>query len=398
MSSRARKPDISRQDFLRLVTTMGLAAALSVILEACSQAGLSTPTSVPTGIHTPLPPSPTNAPTLTSTPTITPSATAASTLEPTATTTSIPIAIPEQEMAKVAFVKTSDRVEGVRKAIDLLGINPVDSKSVFLKPNFNSSDPTPGSTHPDVLRAIVVKLREMGAQEISVGDRSGMGGTRKVMETLGVVDMGAELGFEVINLGTLESSRWVMIQPPDSHWETGFPIAGPCLAADALVQTCCLKTHQFGGHFTMSLKNSVGMVATGLAGHSIQFMEELHNSTHQRKMIAEINTAYTPALIIMDGVEAFVSGGPAQGRLVAPDVVLAGTDRIAIDAVGVALLRYFKTSYVVANGPIFQQEQIARAVELGLGVDSPHKIKLVTADSHSAAFSEQIQKILIAPV
>ena len=49
---------------------------------------------------------------------------------------------------------------------------------------------------------------------------------------------------------------------------------------------------------------------------------------------------------------------------------------------------------LAANNKI---DLIARAVELGLGVDSPHKIKLVTADSHSAAFSEQIQKILIAP-
>jgi uncharacterized protein (DUF362 family) len=301
-------------------------------------------------------------------------------------------------MAQVAFVKTSDRAEGVRKAIDLLGINPVDSKSVFIKPNFNSADPAPASTHPEVLRATVGKLREMGAQEISLGDRSGMGSTRRVMETLGVYDMGSELGFDVIDFGTLDSSSWIMIRPPDSHWEVGFPIAAPCLATDALVQTCCLKTHQYGGHFTMSLKNSVGMVATGLAGYGIQFMDELHNSKHQRKMIAEINTAYTPALIVLDGVEAFASGGPAQGRLVAPEVVLAGTDRIAIDAVGVAILRHFKTSYVVANGPIFQQEQIARAVELGLGVDNPHKIKLVTADSQSAAFAEQIQKILVADV
>ena len=145
----------------------------------------------------------------------------------------------------------------------------------------------------------------------------------------------------------------------------------------------------------MSLKNSVGMVATDLAGYGNQFMDELHTSSHQRKMIAEINTAYTPALIILDGVEAFTSGGPAKGRQVAPEVVLAGTDRIAIDAVGVALLRYFKTTSNVSQGPIFQQEQIARAVEPGLGVASPYKIKLVTGDSKSAAFAEKIQDILV---
>jgi len=48
---------------------------------------------------------------------------------------------------------------------------------------------------------------------------------------------------------------------------------------------------------------------------------------------------------------------------------------------------------MVAKDPISLQEQIARAVELGLGVDSLHKVKLVTTNSLSAAFAEQIQKI-----
>ena len=385
MSLPERRPTINRQEFLRLVVTMGLATTLTSFLEACNQAGVLTPISAPTKTNIPYTPSPTAGSNLPSSPT----------LDPSATPTSIPTAIPDNEVAEVAFVMTSDRSEGVRKAIDLLGINPVAGKSVFLKPNFNSSDPAPGSTHPDVLRATIGKLREMGAQEISLGDRSGMGETRKVMETIGVYDMGTELGFDVIDFGSMGSSDWVMINPPDSHWKVGFPIARPCLRAEALVQTCCLKTHAYGGHFTMSLKNSVGMVATGLAGYGNQFMDELHTSSHQRKMIAEINTAYTPALIILDGVEAFATGGPAEGRLVAPEVVLAGTDRIAIDAVGVALLRYFKTTSIVAKGPIFQQEQIARAVELGLGADSPYKIKLVTGDTRSAAFAEKIQEILV---
>ena len=161
------------------------------------------------------------------------------------------------------------------------------------------------------------------------------------------------------------------------------------------MSVCCLKTHQYGGHFTMSLKNSVGMIAKDAPGLAHSFMEELHNSSHMRAMIAEINTAYTPSLIVLDGVEAFTAGGPATGRLASTEVVLAGTDRIAIDAVGVAILRYFHTTSQVSRGPIFQQEQIARAVELGLGVDSPYKIKLLTGDADSAAYAKEIQGVLL---
>jgi uncharacterized protein (DUF362 family) len=144
----------------------------------------------------------------------------------------------------------------------------------------------------------------------------------------------------------------------------------------------------------MSLKNSVGMVGKRIPGNAHDYMNELHNSLLQRALIAEINLAYTPALIVLDGVYAFISRGPAEGERVASEVVLAGTDRVAIDAVGVALLRHFGCRTEVAKGPIFQQDQISRAVELGLGIDCPDKIELITGDSDSDAFAKTIKDIL----
>ena len=75
--------------------------------------------------------------------------------------------------AKVSLVKTADRGSGVPQSIDLLGINPVKGKDVLLKPNFNTADPFPGSTHNDTLRAIIGHLRRMGSSAITVADRSG---------------------------------------------------------------------------------------------------------------------------------------------------------------------------------------------------------------------------------
>jgi uncharacterized protein (DUF362 family) len=65
-----------------------------------------------------------------------------------------------------------------------------------------------------------------------------------------------------------------------------------------------------------------------------------------------------------------------------------------MDAVGVALLRHFGTTPEVSRGAIFEQEQIARAVQLGLGVASPGQIELVTGDSESATFAKKIRAIL----
>jgi uncharacterized protein (DUF362 family) len=308
----------------------------------------------------------------------------------------IPPPAPPRPRAPVALVKTSDRAEGIRQALALLSPPDVRGKNLFLKPNFNSADVAPGSTHNDTLSTLVRELQRLGAERITVGDRSGMGDTRGVMEQKEIFRMAGELGFEPLVFDDLSDDQWQLQQLPNSHWSRGFALPQPVLAADGIVQTCCLKTHRYGGHFTLSLKNSVGLAAKFVPGEAYNYMSELHGSADQRRMIAEINAAYTPDLIVLDGVEAFVDGGPAQGKKVQANVILAGTDRVAIDAVGVALLRYFGTTPAVSQGKIFEQEQLARAVALGLGVSGPDQIELVTGDPDSAAYAKEIAAVLRA--
>jgi uncharacterized protein (DUF362 family) len=272
----------------------------------------------------------------------------------------------------------------------------MNGKTIFLKPNFNSADPPPGSSHIDTLTTLIQKLQTMGVDRITIGDRSGMGNTRDVMREKDIFRMADELGCETVVFEELDTDGWEKMQIEGSHWKQGFAVARPVLEADGVVQTCCLKTHRYGGHFTMSLKNSVGLVAKKIPGEGHDYMRELHTSSAQRLMIAEINAAYHPDLIVLDGTEAFVTGGPDTGKLAASQLILAGTDRIAIDAVGVAVLRYFGTTSAVERGPIFQQEQIARAVELDLGVAVPQDIELITGDPESEAYAAEIWDLLVA--
>ena len=298
-----------------------------------------------------------------------------------------------REPARVALVVADDRADGVERVVRLFG-SPRISGRVFLKPNFNSGHPTPGSTSSETLEALVRFLWDAGASAITIGDRSGMMPTRQTMETKGVFAMAARLGVDVIVFDELPRSQWEVHSFPDSYWQRGFALPRPVLEADAIVQTCCLKTHRYGGHFTISLKNSVGLVAAQLPGESYQYMQELHASPHQRKMIADINTTYSPALVVVDALEAFARGGPHVGDVVKPGVFLAGIDRVAIDAVGVAILRDFGTTPPVADGPVFSQEQLARAVELGLGVGRAEDIEIVTDSPEAAAYAARLRDIL----
>ncbi|HKF22779.1 MAG TPA: DUF362 domain-containing protein [Candidatus Angelobacter sp.] len=296
--------------------------------------------------------------------------------------------------AHVAFVKTADRAAGVRRAIDLVGINGFRGKDIYIKPNFNSADAPPGSTHQDTLATIVRALKTMGAGPLTIGDRSGMGNTREVMDRKNAFTLGKELGANVVVFDELKADDWELIQQPEAHWQQGFALPRLVRKSGAIVQTCCLKTHRFGGHFTLSLKNSVGLAAKTVPGNSYNFMRELHSSPNQRRMIAEINTAYRPDLIVLDGVQAFVNGGPDQGKLVEANIILAGTDRVAVDAVGVALLRHFGTTPEVSQGAIFDQEQIARAVQLKIGISGPNQVELVTGDKESAEYAKPIRALL----
>jgi uncharacterized protein (DUF362 family) len=291
----------------------------------------------------------------------------------------------------VTMVQTEDRRHGVRASLSTLGMNPVKGKDVLIKPNFNTADPTPGSTHNDTLTALAEVLWEMGAKSISLGERS-LRPNREVMEQKGVLPLMEKLNVKVIDFDQLDSKDWVLCRPKESHWADGFRVARPILESECLVCTCCLKTHRPLGVFTMALKLHVGVVPT--TRHGFDYMRELHGSPHGRKMIAEINQPFTPALIVLDGIDAFVDGGPGKGTLAKGNAFLASTDRVAIDAVGVAILKHLGSNEKIMKPKIFEQEQIARAVELGLGASSPEQIQLVAADGKTRDYRNKIEEIL----
>lgn len=294
-------------------------------------------------------------------------------------------------MTDVYIVSGTNRVEGIRKLLEKVDLTHLKGKRVAFKANFNSADPFPASTHYDTAKTLLQAIKAESPLMVSLLARSGMGNTIKVLEDLKIIDMCKDLGVLYKVLDDFKKEDYVHINREDDHWSRGYLYAKDFHDSDAIIQTCCLKTHQYGGHFTLSLKNSVGMVAKFDPDDNYNYMKELHSSPHQRHMIAEINTVYKPDFILLDAIDAFVSGGPASGEKVSPNVILLSKDRVAIDAVGVAILRHYGTTQNVMDGPVFEQQQLRRAAELGLGVGSPADVKLVNLDEESKSVVEFVK-------
>ena len=136
----------------------------------------------------------------------------------------------------VSIVKCADydrdRVQGaVRRAVDLLGgmgafVKP--GSRVLIKPNFNTADLAPGSTHNETLASLVEEMWKMGAKSVTIGERS-YPPTKDVMEQKGVIPLLRKLDAKIINFDDLEDKDWVEIKPKESHWQKGFRVARPVL-------------------------------------------------------------------------------------------------------------------------------------------------------------------------
>jgi len=299
-------------------------------------------------------------------------------------------------MSEVFILRTNNRTTGIPALLNKIGLTDYQGKTVALKANYNSADPFPASTHIDTLRSLVQTLKHAGARDLTLAERSGMGDTKEVLEQMGVLALSEELEFKTVILDEVGKEDWLKVEQQGTHWLKGFYIAKVFHDADKVVQTCCLKTHRFGGHFTLSMKNSVGLVAKRVPGGMYDYMWELHGSPFQRQMIAEINQSYNLDFVLMDGIKAFVNGGPEQGKVVEPNLLLASRDRVALDAVGVAVLKLYGTKGKVGEVSVFEQDQIKRATELGFGVKLPDEVELTALDDESQTEADHIRQVLSA--
>jgi uncharacterized protein (DUF362 family) len=277
----------------------------------------------------------------------------------------------ESGRSSVAVAAVNGNVkEAVSKAVDAVGgwekaFNPGDK--ILLKPNYNSPDPPPGSTDVEFLAAVVELLREAGCSDITVGDCSGLlwHPTVEVFKKTGMLQRMEEMGVPVI---VFDDGPWVEVPVEGGEYLSNVVVPQAVLNCDKLVYLPSLKTHSLA-RFTMGLKLGVGLL------HPAMRPATLHQENLEEKC-AEINLAVKPDLVIMDGRVAFISGGPATGERVHPQLVMVSGDILALDVEGVKILQSYEGENLLKMDA-WDLPVIKHAARLNLGALTPEGYSVI---------------------
>jgi uncharacterized protein (DUF362 family) len=262
----------------------------------------------------------------------------------------------------------------VAKAVELAGgLGFIKNGStVMLKPNFNTGNQNPASANPEVIRQVIRLVKKQNPLQVIVADRSGFWlDTEKCMAQNGVTDVANEEGAELV---ALEDEEWEKISPKLAlNWPNGFRVPKLLNEADYVISIPVLKTHSIA-NFSMSIKNWVGIL------YAKDRVSDLHLFNGKEETfgykLAELHLARVPDFIIMDGSKAFVEGGPTEGKIVDSNLVIASNDIIANDITGLAVLKNLGTIRKIQDRSVWEQPQIIRAVQLGLGIKSSSGFEL----------------------
>jgi uncharacterized protein (DUF362 family) len=260
--------------------------------------------------------------------------------------------------SKVALVKNSDESFALARAIELAGgldfLAPGDS--VLLKLALNSSSPFPATTSPEVVSGLVTLLKDQGAGDIFVGDKSPTWtDTMSCLQETGIYDAALGAGAEIV---VFEDDDMVPVAPDGAvSWPDGFSVPGIFDRVDHIIALPTLRTHGMAD-FTMGMKIFVGALP-----QDDRF--KMHESTDFLKAIAEIALCTDKIrLSVLDARQGFNRRGPDSGDLIEPGIMIASRNLVAADAAGLALIKTTDTTDKLKDQDVWEHPTIQQGIRV----------------------------------
>ena len=236
--------------------------------------------------------------------------------------------------SKVMICNSSYNDNSIKKSIsDIFEAFPREwkGKKVLVKPNILAPrDLEKGiTTHPEIVRAVVLQLKKEGA-EVIVGDNPGVKGYGKVVEAAkitGIYDA-SEGCFQNI------AQRPVAHKVASKYFES-VSVSSEIFEADVIVNLPKMKTHGLT-YITGAIKNTFGYVTGG----NKMLVHSLAPSPRKfSEAMLDIFSIRPPELSIMDAITSMEGNGPANGALRHPGKILASDNAVSLDAVFLHMIK-----------------------------------------------------------
>ena len=293
-------------------------------------------------------------------------------------------------MSRLILVRSDSREEGIGEVLRRVGLDSIlegVEGYVLIKPNFNDAHPYPATTSRKTLEILCnILSAKVGRDKLVIGDGSSMyeagnevGFTREVMEKNGVltIDVPRHAFFEE------EEEVPVKVDGLDE------PLYYPRTVVDAskIIYVPVLKVHSMPAPFTLGLKNTVGATCW-------RTRKWLHSGDFWKRLI-QINLGIKVDLVVVDGSKMLTSGGPSTGTIASSNLYLASRSRLAVDAVGGAILKHHgavfkKMGVEFDNQKVGDFPHIKYAEEFGFGKVGDIKLETNFEDNLTQFIREEL--------
>jgi len=257
-------------------------------------------------------------------------------------------------MTEVVIVRGATPQDMTVKALQMAKADEVlaNQKPILIKPNYiNASHPSTGiTTDSRVIEGVVKFLRQHNLEEVIIGEGSGFSDTFEAFRVAGVDTVAERWQAKTIDLN---KDEFIEVTPKNPIALKKVKIAKTALES-TIISVSKLKPHRLAG-VTLSLKNMMGAVKS---------KGSIHN--HLSQKIVDLASIIKPSVAVIDGIIAG-EGHETSGNPVEMNLVIAGTDPVAVDAVGAAVMGI----------PPESVKHLRLAEEIGLGTCRLEQIEVL---------------------
>ena len=222
-----------------------------------------------------------------------------------------------------------------RAAVDTLGgmarfVKP--GQKVVIKPNmsFAKGPETATNTHPDVVRELILMVKEAGAREVLVLDHS-LHNAADALRLSGIL-AACDAVAPGICRHLMDERFYADAAFPQGKEMRENKVMRDVLEADVLIAAPVAKSHG-GAGVSLSLKGQMGLVWDRMAMHSRYGLATA---------IVDMCTLLKPDLAVIDATRVLSSRGPGgPGVVLEPGEVIASADPVAADAATVISYEWY---------------------------------------------------------